>query len=507
LDTNLVFLLMSAVMASATLAQIARIRPPEALSYAVAPALVLSVAAVGYLLRPGSAGYAAAAALVIFMVLPGYAALPVGRAIMTQRFKRARVFAWIAAVLNPTAPRRRALRTISQLEAIEAGRLHAADLDARDMTPPMRSIYPHALRAEARYADIVAYVRSLPAAERERDLGLLGHEVRALGEVGRYEEMIALARSIAQQPGALHFIADVRMMALAFLGQTQLVEHLTAQREAVLGRSIAAFWRATARAVAGDPSSRASFEALAATGASVRKAAQHRLAQPPPAVDLDAVPSARAFIEEITAEEASSAGLRPGKHRLVATSIWIALLCAAFGAQVPGGTTDVMNLVELGALVVPATEGYDQPWRLLSAAFLHYGATHLVLNLLGFWALGRRIEGALGGWKLSLLFLGSALLGNLAALFWMSSPGVVVGASGGVLGLLGALVAIVLYRRRQRRTRYLTGVLREVGAVVLMQAVFDFLMPNIGTLVHVAGFAGGVVLGFLLIPAEKRAAV
>ncbi len=508
MDTNFVLLILSVLMAFATLVQLVRLRPPEVLSHLAAPVIVLGVAGVAHTLQPASAGYIAGAACGLLLLVPAYTAQPVGRALIAQRFKRARAFSWVAAVLNPIAPRFRALRVISLLEAIEAGRVRAADLDARDTSPRMRGVYIHALRSENRYAEIVDYCRSVAAAERDRDLGLLAHEVRALGETGRYEEMIALASAIAHKPSASHVNADVRLIALAFLGQTQLTDHFAALRVGVLSAPVVSLWQATARAAAGDAGATAAFEALASSGhAGVRKGVQHRLAQPLTKLELDALPSARAYIDEVAAEEASSAGLLPGPTRVIATPIVMALLALAFCAQIPGGTTDIENLVALGGLVVPSIEGFDQPWRLLSAAFLHYGATHLVLNLLGLWALGRRIEGALGGFKLALLFIGTAILGNLAARLWMSSLGVVVGASGGVMGLLGALVAIVLYRRRQRRTRYLTGALREVGVIVVMQAAFDFVMPNVGTLVHVAGFVAGVGLGFLLVPTEKRAAL
>jgi rhomboid protease GluP len=505
-DANLTLLIISALTAGAIVLQLLRIRPPELISHLVAPVSVLGIAGGAYLSVPQSAGFIAFVACGLLMLVPLYSAWPMSRALAAQRFERARVFAWLAVVLNPIAPRRRTLKTIALLEAIDQGRMSASELDPRSLGKHERGVYVQALRAEGRYDEIIEFCRSLPAAERARDLGLSAHEVRALGEVGRYDEMVELAKNIQERPGALQVNGDVRMMALALLGQVELSGHFAALRRRFLGEPIIELWRATALAAAGDPRAVERFEALASsTHDGLRRAARARLTHPVAVVDLSTLPSAQAYVDEVRAEVASAAGMDATGGRVIATRLIMAAITAMYCLQIPGGVTDTRNLVELGALIVPPVPGFDEPWRLVTAALLHLGFAHFAMNMLGLWILGRRIEGALGSVRLGVVFLGTAVLGNEAAVLLMAGPAVVVGASGGVLGLLGALVGIVLNRRRRGSTRYLDGVLREVAGIAITQVAFDLVMPNIGTTVHIGGFIAGIVLGFLLMPGEREA--
>jgi len=84
-------------------------------------------------------------------------------------------------------------------------------------------------------------------------------------------------------------------------------------------------------------------------------------------------------------------------------------------------------------------------WRLLTAAFLHYGPIHLGMNMLALWWFGQPLEAALGRGRFIGLFVASGLAGSAGALLFKPlAP--TVGASGAIFGILGA--AIVLERQR-----------------------------------------------------------
>jgi rhomboid protease GluP len=154
--------------------------------------------------------------------------------------------------------------------------------------------------------------------------------------------------------------------------------------------------------------------------------------------------------------------------------------------------------VGLGALVIPPREPFDGFSRVVAAAWLHAGSLHLIMNVLGLVAIGRRVEAVMGPVRFTMLFLGSAVLGNLVARELLSGPMFLVGASGGVMGLLGALLAIVLRRHRAAPTRYLRRVRQEILLVIGTQAVFDWSVPNVSHTVHMAGLAAGLLLGLLM---------
>ncbi|WP_086481358.1 rhomboid family intramembrane serine protease [Oceanospirillum sanctuarii] len=74
-------------------------------------------------------------------------------------------------------------------------------------------------------------------------------------------------------------------------------------------------------------------------------------------------------------------------------------------------------------------------WRLLTPAFLHFGALHLIFNSLWVWELGRMIERQQSTFNLALLFLVSGISANLAQ--YLMGDILFGGLSGVVYALLG----------------------------------------------------------------------
>jgi membrane associated rhomboid family serine protease len=85
-------------------------------------------------------------------------------------------------------------------------------------------------------------------------------------------------------------------------------------------------------------------------------------------------------------------------------------------------------------------------WRLVTYGFLHWDLLHLLVNALALFGLGRLAEVVFGPVRLYGLFLVSVIGGGL--LSQTAGPSVVsAGASGGLFGLLGALVTFGVARR------------------------------------------------------------
>ncbi len=102
------------------------------------------------------------------------------------------------------------------------------------------------------------------------------------------------------------------------------------------------------------------------------------------------------------------------------------------------------GLVQLGALELSRVWLDGDWWRLFTAAFLHGSWLHLLLNLSALWSIGEWLEPAIGSRRTLAIFVIAALGGSLASLVWCEAP-VVVGASGGILGLAGALLYTRLF--------------------------------------------------------------
>jgi len=142
----------------------------------------------------------------------------------------------------------------------------------------------------------------------------------------------------------------------------------------------------------------------------------------------------------------------------------------------------------------------SEPWRLLSAVFVHMSVLHVGMNLWMFTDLGARLERELGGPRAVLIFLVAGVLGFVASELWYAPLSVLTaGASGGVFGQIGAEVGILRARRDPEWKRSLARNL--VYALLLSVAM------RVNTAAHIGGFAAGIALGFGFERTRKYAAL
>lgn len=99
-------------------------------------------------------------------------------------------------------------------------------------------------------------------------------------------------------------------------------------------------------------------------------------------------------------------------------------------------------IFQFGALHTPYVLN-GQVWRLISANYLHWSFGHVLMNMIGLHFLGRPLERDWGPKRFFAIYTIAGLLGSVFYLMlsytgWLSLNGVAAGASGCVLGLLGA---------------------------------------------------------------------
>jgi membrane associated rhomboid family serine protease len=139
-------------------------------------------------------------------------------------------------------------------------------------------------------------------------------------------------------------------------------------------------------------------------------------------------------------------------------------------------------------------------WRLISAAFLHGGVVHLLLNMYALYLFGPPVEAALGRVRFAALYA-TALLGGSALSYAFASPGTPsLGASGAVFGLLGAF--LVVNRKLGRDTS-------SVMVLLAINFAYGFLVPNIDWRAHLGGLVAGSLCAAAIAyaPAARRTAV
>ena len=130
-----------------------------------------------------------------------------------------------------------------------------------------------------------------------------------------------------------------------------------------------------------------------------------------------------------------------------------------------------------------------EPWRLVSALFLHGGFGHLAGNMMCLLVWGSLTELALGTGRFLLAYFACGILANLASA--AAHPAVVsVGASGAIAGILGLMV--VIWWKGDARVSP-QGVLANLALNAFMS-----LLPGVDGVAHVAGFFAGLAIGPLL---------
>ena len=142
-----------------------------------------------------------------------------------------------------------------------------------------------------------------------------------------------------------------------------------------------------------------------------------------------------------------------------------------------------------------------RPWTIVTYMFMHAGLMHLLLNMLGLFFFGPRLEARLGSGHFLALYFVSGMLG--AVLTFVLAPfAPVVGASGAVMGVLAA------YARFWPHDRILIWGILPVSAwlMVIATALYSIWAGLTGSGGNVAHFAhlGGLVAGWLYVVVLDR---
>lgn len=195
-----------------------------------------------------------------------------------------------------------------------------------------------------------------------------------------------------------------------------------------------------------------------------------------------------------------------GRHarRPRLTHAWMAVLLVSFAAvEATGDSLDPEHLYACGALAVDLFTPAEA-WRLATLTLLHAGGLHLTLNVLMLWRFGGFVEALYGRARLAAIYALSAALSGLAVVSF-GGHHLLVGASGAIMALGGAVLAALLVRRDLRATPIGRTELIVLVLLFVLQVVFDVTTPEVSATAHAAGILSGLLLGALLTPRTDAA--
>ena len=161
-------------------------------------------------------------------------------------------------------------------------------------------------------------------------------------------------------------------------------------------------------------------------------------------------------------------------------------------------------LLRLGALQMRIMVETGSWYRLVTAVLLHAGILHILLNLVAFGLLCRAIERNHGPLSTAILFFTSAIGGNIISCL-MQPEYILLGASGGIFGLIGICVADIVLNWKLLflvfRNQDGSPARWTVKFCSMFWLFFDLASNSIiGFTPYVDNFAhlGGLAYGFLL---------
>ncbi|MBC7219453.1 MAG: rhomboid family intramembrane serine protease [Hadesarchaea archaeon] len=147
-----------------------------------------------------------------------------------------------------------------------------------------------------------------------------------------------------------------------------------------------------------------------------------------------------------------------------------------------------------------------RPWTIVTSIFVHGGFLHLLFNGLVLLSFGPILETRIGSKRFLYLFFGSGVLATLGQLLFTAPEAIILGASGGLLGVMGTLtilapnLPVLLFLILPLKLWMAT---LGFGILSVLLVVFE-VGGSIANVAHLVGLVAGLVYGYRLRKEERR---
>lgn len=466
----------------------------------------------------------------VLVIAPAWVMRLTSRQALDGRYKAALRTVRIAALLHPAdnypqqADLIRAYQLETQGDITGAVRLLEPLLEHPTMRYLVANQY---FRIQNRYADLLTWIKEKTAPDEYRkNPMLLDAYLRALASTGDLNTL--LTEFITHRPvleRANNLLGTQILVVCAYTGRHEAVRALLHGPFVGYQAPMKQIWLAITDFAAGHTEAgQAKIDALLALDAASTSQHGHgglalqsarRIQQNPPVIAVDVLtPESNAIADRIAAQAMSAVNNMPRRSRPVITILLIVANALVFGLVMWRGGPEVIRalfslesgrgaarlpnlLYEMGALFPPAVLRRGEWWRVFNPIFLHIDITHLALNMLGLYVLGRGVEERLGWWRYLFVYF-AAGLGSTLFVLWLTSIGtlrisIYLGASGAIMGMVGAMAGISLRDWWRVRSRAAMQGLRAALLILTLQTGFDLVIRE----TSLEGHLGGAVIGFI----------
>ncbi|MDP1864116.1 MAG: rhomboid family intramembrane serine protease [Thiobacillus sp.] len=161
------------------------------------------------------------------------------------------------------------------------------------------------------------------------------------------------------------------------------------------------------------------------------------------------------------------------------------------------------DIVRTFALWPPGSGGAFHVWQLITYSFLHGSLLHLTFNMIAIWMFGAALEKRWNDLRYLLTYLLSVAIAAMTQIavsgYFLHATGPVIGASGGVFGLL--LAYAMYFPNRVISFIFLPFIQVRTRTFVIGYGVVELILGVTNTAAGVAHFAhlGGLFGGWLAV--------
>lgn len=176
---------------------------------------------------------------------------------------------------------------------------------------------------------------------------------------------------------------------------------------------------------------------------------------------------------------------------------YILLVCIV-AVTVTQFATDLDSSILIAGFVKPFFLEKHEYWRILTGGALHASISHIFFNGYALFSFGKLFEVLSNRAHLAIVFLLSIIGGGLMSLAFMPN-GTSVGASGGIVGLIGYLAAYGFRRRKLLSPEFLKSILINIAIIAGFGLLLYQVVDNFG---HLGGLLTGAAYGLIQIPGD-----
>lgn len=142
----------------------------------------------------------------------------------------------------------------------------------------------------------------------------------------------------------------------------------------------------------------------------------------------------------------------------------------------------------------------ERYWTFLTSMVTHGSIPHIFFNAFALYNFGRLFEVLSNRGHMPTIFFLSAICGSLLSLF--VNPMIAsIGASGGIIGLLGYVAVYSVKRKQFLDPRFRRDIFVNIGFIALMGFVLYGVVDNYA---HLGGLLAGAVYGLIQIPSDPE---